>query len=214
LIGIRGDFEPKTKAIERLLEVAEADVRSNKSADYLILIASEGKGETKTAAMNRLIEHHLESDKMIKALTPMARAMPSSENEKMLKEVCRKATAGDVKGNAIVTLSKFINLRNMYRDYYADASQEILDSLGEETIAYLRSEIDPHEAIELETILESYVTDHEALLEAAKKELFVVRNLSVGKTAPEIVGTDLDGKEFKLSDYRGKVVFLDFWGDW
>jgi hypothetical protein len=31
------------------------------------------------------------------------------------------------------------------------------------------------------------------------------------KTAPEIVGTDQDGKEFKLSDYRGKVVMLDFW---
>jgi hypothetical protein len=29
--------------------------------------------------------------------------------------------------------------------------------------------------------------------------------------APEIVGVDQDGKEFKLSDYRGKVVMLDFW---
>ena len=24
----------------------------------------------------------------------------------------------------------------------------------------------------------------------------------------------LDGVAFKLSDYKGKVVFLDFWGDW
>jgi cytochrome oxidase Cu insertion factor (SCO1/SenC/PrrC family) len=31
------------------------------------------------------------------------------------------------------------------------------------------------------------------------------------QTAPEIVGTDQDGKEFRLSDYRGKVVLLDFW---
>ena len=29
--------------------------------------------------------------------------------------------------------------------------------------------------------------------------------------APEIVGTDQDGKQLKLSDYRGKVVMLDFW---
>jgi hypothetical protein len=35
-----------------------------------------------------------------------------------------------------------------------------------------------------------------------------------GKPAPEIEGTDLDGKSFKLSDYRGKVVLLDFWGHW
>ncbi|MEM7515857.1 MAG: hypothetical protein AAF368_02890 [Planctomycetota bacterium] len=38
--------------------------------------------------------------------------------------------------------------------------------------------------------------------------------LGVGCIAPDIVGPDLDGVEFKLSDYRGKVVFLDFWGDW
>ena len=36
----------------------------------------------------------------------------------------------------------------------------------------------------------------------------------LGTEAPEIVGVDLDGVEFKLSDYRGKVVMLDFYGDW
>lgn len=38
--------------------------------------------------------------------------------------------------------------------------------------------------------------------------------LGIGKEAPDIEGTDIDGKPFKLSDYRGKVVFLDFWGHW
>jgi cytochrome oxidase Cu insertion factor (SCO1/SenC/PrrC family) len=32
----------------------------------------------------------------------------------------------------------------------------------------------------------------------------------VGK-AMEIEGADADGVPFKLSDYRGKVVLLDFW---
>jgi peroxiredoxin len=36
----------------------------------------------------------------------------------------------------------------------------------------------------------------------------------VGEAAPEIEGKDLDGKPMKLSDFRGKVVVLDFWGDW
>ena len=39
-------------------------------------------------------------------------------------------------------------------------------------------------------------------------------NLAIGKVAPDIVGEDIDGKKFKLSDYRGKVVVLDFWGHW
>ena len=47
--------------------------------------------------------------------------------------------------------------------------------------------------------------------ERAKSELHEIRNLSVGKTAPDIEGEDQDGKRFKLADYRGKVVLLYFW---
>jgi peroxiredoxin len=32
--------------------------------------------------------------------------------------------------------------------------------------------------------------------------------------APSFAGTLLDGKSAKLSDYRGKVVALNFWGEW
>jgi hypothetical protein len=38
--------------------------------------------------------------------------------------------------------------------------------------------------------------------------------LEVGNIAPDIVGEDIDGQQFKLSDYRGKVVVIDFWGHW
>jgi hypothetical protein len=50
--------------------------------------------------------------------------------------------------------------------------------------------------------------------EAAKSELYELRFLAVGKASPEISGEDFDGHKFKLSDYRGKVVVLDFWGHW
>jgi len=54
----------------------------------------------------------------------------------------------------------------------------------------------------------------QAIKELAASELFEIRNLAIGKAAPDIVGEDIDGKSFKLSDYRGKVVVLDFWGNW
>jgi len=38
--------------------------------------------------------------------------------------------------------------------------------------------------------------------------------LDVGMRAPDFEATDVAGKSFKLSDYRGKVVLLDFWGFW
>ena len=43
-----------------------------------------------------------------------------------------------------------------------------------------------------------------------------IAGLALAQTnvAPEIEAPDLDGVKFKLSDYRGKVVLLDFWGYW
>ena len=45
----------------------------------------------------------------------------------------------------------------------------------------------------------------------AQLELDDILNLAVGKVAHDIEGQDQDGNKFKLSDYRGKVVLLDFW---
>ena len=41
-----------------------------------------------------------------------------------------------------------------------------------------------------------------------------VDDLAIGKPAPEIIGTNVDGEEMRLSDFLGKVVVIDFWGDW
>ena len=40
------------------------------------------------------------------------------------------------------------------------------------------------------------------------------QGVRIGQSAPDIQGTDADGQAFRLSDYRGKVVMLDFWGNW
>ena len=39
-------------------------------------------------------------------------------------------------------------------------------------------------------------------------------SLDLGATTPEFSFTDINGKPHRLSDYRGKVVLLDFWGVW
>src|SRR5213594_1786087 len=38
--------------------------------------------------------------------------------------------------------------------------------------------------------------------------------LTVGKVAPDFHLPDLNDKELRLSDFRGKVVFLNFWATW
>ena len=38
--------------------------------------------------------------------------------------------------------------------------------------------------------------------------------VEVGMTAADIAGETHDGRPVRLSDFRGRVVLLDFWGDW
>jgi peroxiredoxin len=63
-------------------------------------------------------------------------------------------------------------------------------------------------------IEESLARRNKTLGQEAEHRLDAMLNLAVGKTAPEIDGVDFDGKPLKLSDYRGKVVVLVFWGSW
>jgi thiol-disulfide isomerase/thioredoxin len=62
--------------------------------------------------------------------------------------------------------------------------------------------------------LETMVRDKGTLGEYAETKLDEIANIGEGKPAPEIVGVDIEGKPLKLSDYRGKVVALVFWGSW
>ncbi|HZN37954.1 MAG TPA: hypothetical protein VFD82_04080 [Planctomycetota bacterium] len=53
-----------------------------------------------------------------------------------------------------------------------------------------------------------------ALADRVVPMLFEAEHLQIGMAVPDIVGEDVDGVAFKLSDYRGKVVVLDYWGFW
>jgi len=51
-------------------------------------------------------------------------------------------------------------------------------------------------------------------IEEKKKVVRKNPAIVIGEKAPEIIGKDAEGKEMKLSDYRGKVVVINFWASW
>ena len=144
--------------------------------------------------------------------------MPDLATETWLKDVCLKSNSPTVQSSAAIALKRLIDKRDRFRSVLVGANEEMRGKLGEELVAYLEKSPDPNELDLIETTLDGYIDGYidgnEELLEDAKNQLFALKYLSIGKVAPEIAGADTDGVDFKLSDYRGKVVFLDFWGDW
>ncbi len=51
-------------------------------------------------------------------------------------------------------------------------------------------------------------------VEAVNRAVNKWKALEVGAQAPDIVGTDMDGNEVKLSDFKGKIVYVDVWATW
>lgn len=80
-------------------------------------------------------------------------------------------------------------------------------------LALVEIERDQERAVALLRELTTRWPEHE-LSDRALGRIASLTQLAIGQVAPEIIAGDLDGVEFKLSDYRGKVVMLDFWGDW
>ncbi len=44
--------------------------------------------------------------------------------------------------------------------------------------------------------------------------VYEIEHLQVGMKAPDFEGQDVDGNTIRLSQFRGQVVVLDFWGFW
>jgi hypothetical protein len=179
----------------RFLEFAERNPKEPLAFDALMFVAiNAGAGEEFKKAIDLLLKDH--SDKLISLCSVLAER-PSAGPEKALRAIVEKTGDHTLAGYASFTLA------------------EILKSKSEST------ETKPEEvstlAKEAEALLDGVVknfADVGGLADQAKEELFVLRNLAIGKTPPDISGEDGDGKNFKMSDYRGKVVVLDFWANW
>jgi peroxiredoxin len=88
---------------------------------------------------------------------------------------------------------------------YRDLEREVLKAPS----ATITDPKKKQEMIEIERYLAT--TKPPTLGQVAAGRLDDMRNLAVGKVAPDFEGVGVDGKPLKLSNYRGKVVALVYW---
>jgi hypothetical protein len=209
-------------AQDALVQVLNLEISlENNSTTY----AGRGKEASPQArAITLLLRDHLGSDKLGFACWRVSYGF-HKDCERLLRTALDKSPHKEVQGTACLRLAQFLNSRlhrldllkerpEMARRYERLFGKDYLDELKRQDRAKARAEI---EAL-FERVIEKYpdvkLPYSGTVGEQAKTELYEIRHLSVGKQAQEIEGQDQDGKRFKLSDYRGKVVLLYFWSEY
>jgi len=188
---------------DKFLAVAEKDPKSGAAFEAAAwVVANAGEAPAADKALTILLKEHIKSDKIGRACLQAAET-PTAVATKLARAVFEKGTNDTAQGQACYALAHILSER----------SEQAFQKKKPEESARLAAEAEKLFQLVQDKFAE--VNGLEGELGAqAKSDLYDLRNLAVGKPAPEIEGEDIDGKKFKLSDYRGKVVLVDFWGHW
>jgi hypothetical protein len=182
------EFQAKAGGVAvELLALARAAPR-DPAALEAVAVALEARLDRKLLGEAlALLEQHYARDPAIADVLPKLAGYAGAEVEALLRAVLEASPSSRARAAACFQLAK--------RTRDSAAAEELL----ERAVAELSREGEPGDP---------------ELKGQAERALFALRNLAVGKTAPDLSGADMDGVAFRLSDYRGKVVVLDFWGYW
>jgi hypothetical protein len=175
-------------------------------------------------AMATLLRDHIGSDK----IGPICLRVASGfrrEHELFLRAILEKSAHKEVRALACLALAQLLKDRTARIEWIGtrpDLLKEYESHFGAGIVAEFRREDGARVIAEIESLLERAIRDfpdetipYEGTVAAkARAELFEFRHLRVGKSAPDIEGEDQNGVRFRLSDYRGKVVLLDFWNQY
>jgi hypothetical protein len=168
----------------RMLELAQKNPKESAAVDALVWIISHFAGDVNKAC--ELLLNHSQ-DKRLADVVENFRYSFTPAMEKLLRAVLEKSRDRSAQGRACFVLASAV------KD---------------------KKEADRFRSQLLEMFADVTNRGGALLVDALNAPQFEKEHLAIGKTVPEIEGADIDGKKFKLSDYRGKVVLLDFWGNW
>lgn len=208
---------------EEILKLAKENPKTEiAESAYTWMVSNIRDEEIVAEAFDQLFANFIDSEKLSSVCMELVYSAPSKKVEERLDTLIEKSPHDSVKATASYAKASYLEQIKEAKGMLDDPG--MAEFVGEEGMEYLKNaKVDKSEIEKLyQSIVDNYADEEivygpgqsENLGEMAASALFAIKNLSIGCVAPDIVGQDLDGKDFKLSDYRGKVVMLDFWGDW
>lgn len=216
--------------VKRAIELADQAPRQPAEFDALNFAMHIADGSApELAALRSKALHLLATDQLdnpqLDQVFALFRYSPSKEGEQLLRDASQKSTHRNVRGTALFWLAQALrgdaDLSRQMKEQNPGFYQMILQMAGKQTADALQAANPDDLTRQAEDLLEKVASEYgdveqfgRPLGKTAKALLYAIRNLDVGKQAPEIEGKDADDKPMKLSDFKGKVVVLDFWGDW
>lgn len=228
----------------RFLKLAEAHPHDPAAPDALLWIIRTTKENDRqfcgdyARSLELLLKYHLHDKRIGRACLFLANN-PSAAREKFLRAVFSASTDREVRGRVCFGLAETLLhkrdyvlsheargawfVRHPFNDFFAK------ERLAPDFLSYFQAaDVDAlaNEAANLfEQVRREYAEikyaprihddfSDSTLGTIAEQNLFDLRNLSIGSPSPETSGVDIEGKPMRLTDYRGKVVVLSFWGTW
>ena len=212
--NVKDDFEQTRKCIEELAAQREKELKAlqNVSKEFIELEMMRIKADVANSYMMYLWYSSVSRDKKTKE--EKAKVISEFHNSireymnPLLKEISAKDKYLDI---AVV---RFVLLMCYDMDVFDFPKSkrlrefECVCTMGER----MEEEMIP-------SLYDELYTWGAKLKQADFKQAFLGRleeraKLMEGRSAIDFIVLDMDGKERKLSDYKGKVMFVDFWATW
>ena len=223
---LQSEVESKQAAVgKKIKDLADQAEPGDEALEMFVWLIGNVSGdeEIRSFALDKLVANYLSSEKMLVVIPVLGRGMPSESNQNALIKISEVGATDEIKATALIAMAEMANSSRDMAKMYADAGEGAINGLPDGMASFLKksAEItDEHiEGLYLKAAENfadvKYATSTIGEFVAKRLKAFEMqKNLRVGKVAPDIEGLDIDGTTFQLSDYRGKVVMLDFWGHW
>ena len=186
-----------------------AENPADPAAEEVLEWAVEEGGPVNLAAIDLLAEHFPQS-RAAAELSPFFDLLPSAEAR--LRAVLRFNTHKEWRPGVLIALAQHLvdeaNKLRVVDPLQAEARLREAETLAEEGLK-LAQALSTRKLSGFDR-LPSLKQD----IEEARDLLADLQKFGIDQAADEIEGEDSQGKRFKLSDYRGKVVVLKFWASW